>query len=121
MRMVRISEATLSPSINPPQTLVGPKPSEMLSARKKGLVKTRGEGVGGKARAVAPPHGDGVACPDADSCQLADYQRYGKLHILAYMPAPAHCSAVHETLPVNYAKAGGAMTSCQNPSDCGIA
>ena len=52
---------------------------------------------------------------------LVDHQRYAKLHVLADILAPAHRSASHETLPVNYAKAGGAITSCQNPSDCGIA
>ena len=89
--------------------------------KEKGLIKTRGEGAGGKARTVDLPYGDGIACPDADSRQLADHQRQGKPHVLADMLAPANRSAVHETLPVSYSKTGGAMTSCQNPSDCGIA
>ena len=132
MRMVSISEATLSPSSSRPQTPVGlkqrenptsgPTASEMLSARnKKGLIKTRGEGAGGKARAVDPPHGDGIAFPNADSRKLAYHQRQGKPHVLADMLVPAHRSAIHETRPVSYAKAGGAMTSCQNHYDCGIA
>ena len=86
MRTVRISEATLSPSSKLPPGAGRAEPKGKADKRpngerdaerekEKGLLETRGEGAGGKARAVDPPHGDGVAYPDTDGRQLADQQR----------------------------------------------
>ena len=88
--------------------------------KEKGLLETRGEVASDKARAVSPPHRYDVTCPSADSRQLANHKRLGRPHVLADILAPAHRSAVHDTILVTYAKTCGAMTSCQNDSDCGI-